>query len=113
MNKKGFTLIELLASISIMTLIATITSVNIIKILSEKQESTEKNKDSIIETATCVYIELKENNNLKDICLTNGCTISTKELIESGLLSEEDFPQEKYINIYEYNNEKICKVKGD
>ena len=32
MNKKGFTLIELLSSITIMGLIATITSINIVKI---------------------------------------------------------------------------------
>ncbi len=110
MNKKGFTLIELLASIAIMGLIATITSINIIKIFDNKKTIAKTNKESIITTAACIYIELEENSSLKSNCLTNGCTISSNDLIKSGLLKKEDVDKETFINIIKDHNEKTCKI---
>ncbi len=56
MNKRGFTLIELLSSITIMTLIATIASINITKIFDNKKEEQIKREENIITSAECVYI---------------------------------------------------------
>ena len=113
MNKKGFTLIELLSSITIMGLIATITSINIVKIFDQKKEISNNNKESVITTAACVYIELNENKTLKDSCLSNGCTISTNTLIKSGLLKEDDVDKETFINIYKENNQKMCTIRKE
>lgn len=111
MNKRGFTLIEILSSITIMALIATIASFNFVKIFDNEQEIGENNKDNIITTAACIYIELEENKNLKNTCLKNGCEITTDTLIESGLLKEDDVNNSKIINIYKENNEKKCVIK--
>ncbi len=113
MNKKGFTLIELLASITIMGLIATITSINIMKIFDSKKELTDTSKESVITTAACVYIELEKNSSLKETCLTNGCNISTTTLIEEGLLNEEDVDKERVINIYKKDNKKVCTINKE
>ena len=109
MNKKGFTLIELLSSITLMTIIATIASINLIKILDEKEKISTKNTESIITTAA--YIELDKNADLKEECLTNGCTITTDILIKEGLLNSEDVNKTEVINISKENNTKICKIK--
>ncbi len=111
MNKKGFTLIELLSSITLMTIIATIASINLIKILDEKEKISTKNTESIITTAACLYIELDKNADLKEECLTNGCTITTDILIKEGLLNSEDVNKTEVINISKENNTKICKIK--
>ena len=111
MNKKGFTLVEILSSITIMALIATIASFNFVKIFDNEKEIGENNKDNIITTAACIYIELEENKNLKNTCLTNGCEITTDTLIKSGLLKDDDVNNTKVINIYKENNEKKCVIK--
>ncbi len=111
MNKKGFTLVEILSSITIMALIATIASFNFVKIFDNEKEIGENNKDNIITTAACIYIELEENKNLKNTCLMNRCEITTDTLIKSGLLKEEDVNNSKVINIYKENNEKKCVIK--
>ena len=65
-NKKGFTLIELLATITIMTIIATMASINTVKIFDEKEKSAKKREQEIIEASACVYIELNKNKDLKE-----------------------------------------------
>ena len=106
MNKKGFTLIELLATIAIMTVIATILTINIMNIFESKQKMTEESRENIIVTAASVYLDLSENENLKESCKQNGCTISVNTLINSGLLNESDVDNSKVINIYYKNNEQ-------
>ncbi len=113
MNKKGFTLIELLSTIAIMGLIATMTSINVINILQNKKEINTQNKNSLISTAACVYIELEKNASLKETCLTSSCNISTDILIEEGLLAEDVVTEPKIVQIYKENNHKICVVKDD
>ncbi len=114
MNKKGFTLIELLSTIAIMGLIATMTSVNIIEMLDDKKAKNEQNKNSIISTAACVYLELDENKELKEQCLTPaGCDLTTDPLVAKGLINEEDVDNPKVIHIYKENNTKKCIVKED
>ena len=113
MNKKGFTLVELLSSITILGLIATITSINIVKIFDNKKEFQDNTKDSIITTAACVYIELDENKDLKEKCLSTGCEINTDTLIKSGLLNKEDVDNPKVINISKKNNVKTCTLKEE
>ena len=48
MNKKGFTLIELLSTIAIMTVIATVLTVNVLNIFENKQKITNQTKENII-----------------------------------------------------------------
>ena len=111
MNRKGFTLIELLSAITIMGLIATITSINVMKILDNKKEINESNKDKLIEEAACIYIELDSNKELKNKCLTDGCNIGSDILINEGLLDKD--MNNRYVHIYKENNEKICKILED
>ncbi|MDE5540159.1 MAG: prepilin-type N-terminal cleavage/methylation domain-containing protein [Bacilli bacterium] len=82
MNKKGFTLVELLSSMAIITMIATIACINIAKVFTEKEKISTENKNSIIETAACVYIDLDKNINLKNTCFQTGCRVSTDDLIK-------------------------------
>lgn len=112
MNKKGFTLIELLASITIMLLIATIASINIISIFDNKNKEKKKEEENILTSAACVYIELNKNIELKSKCLESGCDISTSTLISEGLLSESDVSNEQVIHIEKENNSKICTIKN-
>ncbi len=111
MNKNGFTLVELLSTIAIMGLIATIASVNIVKIFDNKEKETDNTKNKIITTAACLYIELDKNSTLKEKCLTEGCSISTTTLIHEGLLYEEDIEKEEIVKIYKEKNEKKCVIE--
>jgi len=110
MNKKGFTLIELLCSITIMSLITTIASLNIISIFDAKKEQTIILENEIIETATCTYIELDKNKSLKLKCLNFGCEIKSDLLVSEGLLKEENY-KDVNIKIYTENNTKKCIIK--
>lgn len=111
MNKKGFTLIELLSSVTIMTLIATIASINIVKIFDTKKEEAKTSEKGILTTAACIYVEMDKNKALKNKCLTSGCEISTDILIKEGLLNESDVDNPEIINIFKENNEKKCIIK--
>lgn len=111
MNKKGFTLIELLSTITIMTVIATMVCINIVKIFDNKDKEEKKSKESIITNAACIYIELNKNNDLKEKCLSIGCDISSNDLIKEGILNEEDVDNSKIIHIEKENNEKKCTIK--
>lgn len=111
MNKKGYTLIELLSTITIMSLIAVIASINIVKIFDDKEKEAKKSEESIITTAACLYIELNKNEQLKANCLQNECDITTDTLIKEGLLNEEDVSNTKVIHIKKENNEKKCTIK--
>lgn len=110
MNKKGFTLIELLATIAIMTVLATILTINILNVFANKKKIAEENKNDIIITAANVYLELSKNKNLKENCKIKGCSISTNTLIKNGLLNEEDVDNNKVINIYYENREQKYKI---
>lgn len=106
MNKKGFTLIELLSTITIMTLIATVLTINVLNIFESKKNIAEERTNNIITTAASVYLELKENKALKESCKIKGCNISINTLIKEGLLNENDVDNSKVINIYYENNEQ-------
>ena len=106
MNKKGFTLIELLSTITIMTLIATVLTINVLNIFESKKNIAEERTNDIITTAASVYLELKENKELKESCKIKGCNISVNTLIKEGLLNENDVDNSKVINIYYENNEQ-------
>lgn len=105
MNKQGFTLIELLSTIAIMTVIATVLTINVLKIFESKEKMTEESINNIIATAANVYLELNKNEKLKETCKINGCSITTDTLIKEGLLNEEDVDKPKVINIF-YENKK-------
>ena len=111
MNKKGFTLIELLATITIMTIIATMVCINMDKIFDNNDSEKEKNNEEIITNAACVYIELNKYANLKQECFKNGCDIKAIDLINEGLLNNEDVNNSDIIHIEINNNEKKCTIK--
>lgn len=110
MNKKGFTLIELLSTITIMTLIATVLTINVLNIFENKKKIAEESTNNIIITAANVYLELNEQKNLKENCKINGCNIAIDTLIKEGLLNESDVDNLKVINIYYENNEQKFKI---
>lgn len=110
-GKRGFTLVELLAAITIMSAIATMVSINVVKIFEEKDKARENSKTNVIETSACVYIKLDKNKELKEICKTKGCTITANELIAQGLLDEKDVDKNQVIHIYYDKNEMICKIQ--
>ncbi len=110
MNKKGFTLIELLSTLAIMSVITTFVTFNIINIFENKKKIQEESINNIIIKAADVYINLKENKQLKNICITNGCTIKIDTLIKEGLLNEEDVDNTKVINIYYENKKQKYKI---
>lgn len=111
MNKKGFTLIELMAVIVILSFVATITLVNIIKIFNKKEEQNIATKNNIITTAACLYIELDNQKTLKETCMNIGCEISTSTLISAGILDSKDVDDEIIVKISKVNNEKKCTIK--
>lgn len=111
MNKKGYTLIELLTTITLLGLIATMASINTIKLFDEKKEQEEKNQEEIITSAAYVYIELSENKKFKEECLKNSCTINTNTLIEKGLLDEKNVSKNQVIHIYLDQKVKKCIIK--
>lgn len=110
MNKKGFTLVELLSCITIMALIATLASVNIVKIFDNKENIADTNIESIVTASACVYVELDKNALLKEECLNNGCEINSEILVKAGLLND-DIDKNYIIKIYKDNNEKKCIIK--
>ena len=110
MDKKGFTLIELLSTITIMTVIATMVCINISKVF-DNNDKEEENNNKIIETASCIYIELNKNEEIKNECYKNGCDISTDILIKEGLLDNENVSKTEIIHINKINNEKKCTIK--
>ena len=110
MNKKGFTLIELLSTITIMTLIATVLTINVLNIFENKKKIAEESTNNIIITAANVYLELNEQKNLKENCKINGCNIAVDTLIKEGLLNESDVDNLKVINIYYENKEQKFKI---
>ncbi len=110
MNKKGFTLIELLSTITIMTLIATVLTINVLNIFENKKKIAEESTNNIIITAANVYLELNEQKDLKENCKINGCNIAIDTLIKEGLLNESDVDNLKVINIYYENNEQKFKI---
>lgn len=110
MNKQGFTLIELLSTIAIMTVIATVLTINVLKIFESKEKMTEESINNIIATAANVYLELNKNEKLKETCKINGCSITTDTLIKEGLLNEEDVNKSKVINIFYENKKQKYKI---
>lgn len=111
MNKKGFTLIELLCSITLIGLITTMASINVVNLFDSKKEIVKNNNENIIEKAACTYIELSKNKAKKENCLKNSCEVETNTLIQEGLLKEEDVDKNLVIHIYKENNEKKCTIK--
>ena len=110
-NKRGFTLIELLCTVAIMSFIATLVSINMVKLINTKEQLNTESKNSIITTSACLYIELKENANLKRECLKDSCLISTDTLIQKGLLDSRLIDKEINVKIYQENNEKKCVIE--
>ena len=109
MNKNGFTLIELLATITIIGIVVTMVSINISKAFEVPDDNQEiKN---ILEEAACVYIELNENKDLKEKCITSSCIIKSADLIKAKLIYSDDIKDDEKIEIKWIDNKKVCTLK--
>lgn len=70
MNKKGFTLIEILAVIVIISIIASLATVNVLKIKNNSSEELLETKIENLEAAAIVYGQENPSS------LTKSCTVS-------------------------------------
>lgn len=113
MNKKGFTLIEVLAVITLIGIIATMLSANIINYLDESDKYEKETLNNIYVTAAEVYLNKKENKEFKEECKKNGCTITSDTLLKKELLEIEDVKNPKIILINYKNKNFIYEVKDD
>ncbi len=107
MNKKGFTLVELLLVITLLAIIGSTASFGIAKIININNNKKYEKLKYELETASSTIIELKKyeeepvtitNETSKECKKNNKCIISSKKIIEEGLINEEDL-QGKEINI--------------
>ncbi|MBQ7140371.1 MAG: type II secretion system protein [Bacilli bacterium] len=73
-NKKGFTLIELLVTISLIAVLATITTISVNGILNKSKSNASKIEESVVKSAGNEYI-IDNYNECK-----NGCVIPIDEL---------------------------------
>ena len=111
MNKKGFTLVELLATITIIGIVVTMVSINISKAFEVPSDNQEIK--SILEEAACVYVELDENKDLKEKCLSTSCLITSSDLIKAKLIYPEDVKKEEVIEVKLIDKKKVCTLKEE
>lgn len=130
MNKHGFTLIEILITIALISIVATIVVVNMTGILSNQDSDSYITFKNTITSAACAYIDMDENKEIRENCKLNneGCNISIKSLINSGLIASdlkdystnmiiEDEIEKYYVHVYwqETNDykEKKCILESN
>lgn len=87
MNKKGFTLIELLATVTILTIIATITVPLVVERINKFKDDSFNLMVSSIENATNKYI-VDNRENLDELDTFGYMDIKISELVSSGFLDE-------------------------
>lgn len=81
MKNKGFTLVELIITITLIAIISVTIGVSMTGMLGRQEEKEAEEYTSAIEEAACIYAELNDK--------TTTTTVTIKELIEAGLLSQE------------------------
>lgn len=120
-NNKGFTLIELIATIGIMLLIGLVIINNMSGILSKQQDQEYESFKKKLEDGACIYVELDQE--LRDKCKTNGCTIAVQDLIENGYIEDNlkdpstgkliiSNPGNYEVNVRWDNYIKTCTMNG-
>lgn len=87
MNKKGFTLVELLAVITILSILALITTPVVINIINQSKHQAKDRQKELIEGAA----ERWGVNNLKLLPTSNGSEICVcvSTLVDKGYLSKD------------------------
>ncbi len=124
MNKKGFTLIELLGVITILAIIATLTSFSVVGVTKMIKQSMWENKITLIENGAERYGEennysLRQNDDSGNIkkCsftidgVTEGhdycATVSVQYLIDRGYVTTDDLRDDKKVIINNTNDEIV------
>ncbi len=104
MDKKGFTIIELLAVLVVITIIGSIATIGVMKVLSSSNESLlESKKDIIIEGAKLYGQDNKE-------LLVNECTLSSGETVSNCILKKVS--EITYIDLTDNCDNEKC-IKND
>ena len=101
MNKKGFTLVELLATIILLAIVLSLSSIAIIGIInSSKEKNYEYLISNIKDGAEVYYQECKYSNNSRISCNlnNNGYNISLGDLVRYGYVKG---------NSKDYKNENV------
>lgn len=88
-NKKGFTLVEIIIVVSILVVVATIFSVNMISTLNKNKEKEEENVITVVKTAAETYIAVNPEK-FEDLYEGYGYVdVTIDELIDNGLLNDD------------------------
>lgn len=117
MNRKGFTLVELIAVITIMSLIAIITTPAYDSISKSIKTRNYESKKNTIKAHTLNYVERYLKNEAYDETTSKTLCFSVNYLIRNGIISSDN-EKEEYIenNVTgeKYaNNTIFVKVKYD
>ena len=89
MKNKGFTFVELIVIIGLLAILAIIIGANMVGIQGKQKEKNYNAFKDKFASAACMYIEKKEQADLKKICKASGCTINGQALVSSGLIAED------------------------
>lgn len=129
MNRKGFTLVELIAVITIMSLIAIITTPAYDSISKSIKTRNYESKKNTIKAHTLNYVERYLKNEAYDGTISKTLCFSVNYLIRNGIISsdnekeeyiENNVTGEKYANdiifikvIYDTTNLKLVGIVKD
>ena len=117
MNKKGFTLVELLATIILLAIVLSLSSIAIIGIInSSKEKNYEYLISNIKDGAEVYYQECKYSNNSRISCNlnNNGYNISLGDLVRYGYVkgnSKDNSKKYSLVNSYDELDISNCIVR--
>ena len=117
MNKKGFTLVELLATIILLAIVLSLSSIAIIGIInSSKEKNYEQLISNIKDSAEVYYQECKYSNNSHISCNldNNGYNISLGELVRYGYIkgnSKDNNDKFSLVNSYDELDISNCTIR--
>lgn len=120
--QKGFTLIELIITIGLLAVIGTVIATNMTGTLSKRQEEQYEEFKTTLNNAACTYIDLNNQSELKQTCLSNkSCSVALQNLLTSGLVKESDLVDPRdgsmasgsVLITYDYRGIKTCEYKDN
>ncbi len=124
MRTPGYTLIEVVITITIMAMISIVIGTNMLGLFTEEEDKSIDSFYQRITNAGCMYVETKFSKEERDNCRRRGCTITVDNLIQSGIIGEDEKDpstdeliinnKNKYkVNVKWVNNEKTCTLEGE